>query len=116
MTTYQEIESKTRLEELIRSTREHPLLIFKHSNSCGISNRAFDEFQKYLDTPESASVGNYVIVVQHSREASNELERLTGIRHESPQAILVNKGKAVWSDSHMALKKGLLLEALKNLD
>ncbi|MGH9844570.1 MAG: monothiol bacilliredoxin BrxC family protein, partial [Blastocatellia bacterium] len=82
--------------------------------TCGISDRAFREFERYLASPESAGASNYVIIVQTAREASDDLARLTGIRHESPQAILVRAGRAVWEQSHMAIKKDSLAEAVRN--
>jgi bacillithiol system protein YtxJ len=115
MSTYQEILSTDTLSEVLKSSGQHPVLIFKHSNSCGVSGRAFGEFQKYLQSPESARVSNYVIVVQKARKASDELARLVGIQHESPQAIIVRDGHAVWNDSHLALKSGRLVEAVGSL-
>lgn len=117
MAEFQEINSIAALKDVIQQSDKQPVLFFKHSNTCGISQRAFGEFERYLDSPESLAVRNYVIVVQTAREVSNELARLTAIQHESPQAILVHGGKAVWNDSHMALKTDRLKAAvsLKNL-
>jgi bacillithiol system protein YtxJ len=109
---YREITSIETLVEVL-NTRQ-PALIFKHSRTCGISNRAFNEFQRYLQAPESALVSNYLIVIQNASEASAELAKLTGVQHESPQAIIVNEGRAVWNDSHLALKSGTLIEAVRS--
>ncbi len=112
MTNYQEITSTSVLAEVIKLSADQPVLFFKHSNSCGISQRAFGEFQRYLQLPESQSVCNFLVVVQTAREASNELARLLSVQHESPQAILVSGGRAVWSESHLALKSELLKSAV----
>jgi bacillithiol system protein YtxJ len=113
MAEFQEIVSKADLAELIRQSGAHPVLFFKHSNTCGISQRAFVEFERYLQSPESLAVLNCVIVVQKAREVSNELARLAAIQHESPQAILFRGGKVVWNDSHMAIKSESLKSAVK---
>ncbi|MEK7831932.1 MAG: bacillithiol system redox-active protein YtxJ [Acidobacteriota bacterium] len=112
MTEFQEIVSTVDLIELIRQSSQQPVLFFKHSDTCGISQRAFGEFERYLQSPESAAVRNCVIVIQTAREVSNELARLTAIQHESPQAILMRDGKVVWNDSHMALKSDNLKAAV----
>ncbi|MFN0107802.1 MAG: bacillithiol system redox-active protein YtxJ [Blastocatellia bacterium] len=112
MAEFQEIVSTTELVELIGQSSEQPVLFFKHSDTCGISQRAFGEFERYLQSPESSAVLNCVIVIQTAREVSNELARLTAIQHESPQAILMRDGKAVWNDSHMALKSEKLKSAV----
>jgi bacillithiol system protein YtxJ len=108
--SYHEITSTAALVEMMRLSKQQPVLFFKHSRTCGLSDRAFREFERYLQSPESSQVRNCVIVVQTAREASNDLARLVGVRHESPQAILVRGGEAVWNDSHLALKS----EALKS--
>lgn len=112
MANYVEITSTAALTETIKRSDGQPILFFKHSSTCGISARAFREFERYLESPESDIVSNYVIVVQDAREASNELAELVGVQHESPQAILVRSGQAVWNDSHLALKTDLLKSAV----
>lgn len=112
MTELKKITSNEELAEMIKLSAQEPVLFFKHSNTCGISSRAYDEFQRYLQTPESAQARNCLIVVQTARAASNELARLVGISHESPQAILVQSGRAIWHESHLALKSQTLAEAV----
>lgn len=112
MTELQRITSTEELAEMIKLSAQQPVLFFKHSNTCGISARAYDEFQRYLQTPESAQVRNCLIVVQSARAASNELARLVGVTHESPQAILVQSGRTIWHDSHLALKSQTLAAAI----
>jgi bacillithiol system protein YtxJ len=41
-----------------------------------------------------------IVVVQTDRHISNEIERHTGIKHESPQAIVLKDGEAVYHGSH----------------
>jgi bacillithiol system protein YtxJ len=45
-----------------------------------------------------------LIVVQQSRDVSGEVEKRTGVRHETPQIIIVRNGEAVWDASHWAIK------------
>ncbi|MDX2031380.1 MAG: bacillithiol system redox-active protein YtxJ [Blastocatellia bacterium] len=112
MSEYREITTSEELAAALRESEARSVLFFKHSNTCGISDRAFREYRNYLDSPESDRAAHYLITVQTAREVSRELARLTGIVHESPQAILVRNGKAVWSESHLALKKDLLAKAI----
>jgi bacillithiol system protein YtxJ len=112
MAKYHEVVTTESLAEALASSEQRMVLFFKHSNACGVSQRAFGEFQKYLETPQAASALNCVIVVQRAREASNELARLVGVEHESPQAIVVRNGRAVWSDSHLAIKSQKLVDAV----
>ena len=49
----------------------------------------------------SDSVGEVaLVVVQRARAVSNLVEDETGVRHESPQAILMADGRVAWAASH----------------
>ncbi len=112
MTNFQEITTRELLAEALALSGRQPVLFFKHSVTCGISSRAFDEFQRYLESPASGAARNYVIVVQRARAMSDELARLIKVEHESPQAIIVRDGRAVWNDSHLAIKSEKLINAV----
>jgi thioredoxin 1 len=86
-----------KLEAAIEESRLRPVLLFKHSNSCGISTNVFRDV-----TAVDADVN--LVVVQTDRDISNEIERRTGIRHESPQAIVLKNGEAVFHASHYDIK------------
>lgn len=76
------------------------VLVFKHSLTCPISAGAFREFQRFLagGAPEGTKVR--LIEVQNARSASNRVAEVTGVRHESPQALLIEDGTVRWHRSH----------------
>jgi bacillithiol system protein YtxJ len=45
------------------------------------------------------------------RPVSNEVARVFSIQHESPQVLLVHKGKVIYNTSH----NGIQFEALKDI-
>jgi bacillithiol system protein YtxJ len=80
-----------------------PVFIFKHSTACGLSARAQEEFRAFLaSAPEG--FGYYQVDVLESREASDRLEDLSGVRHESPQVLLLWDSKCVWDADHGAVR------------
>jgi bacillithiol system protein YtxJ len=90
------------LEAAIAESRERPVLIFKHSRTCGISCEAFDELNAHL--AEGVPGASYkLITVQSHRAVSDEAAALLGVRHETPQAILVRDGVPVWKASHFRI-------------
>ena len=93
------------LEKLFARSHEGPVLVFKHSLTCPISSAAHAEMSR---------VGREValVVVQRAREVSREVETRTGIRHESPQTILLRDGRAVWTASHWGITADAVGEAL----
>jgi bacillithiol system protein YtxJ len=87
------IDSHEKLEELFERSHLEPVLLFKHSNSCGISSGVYR-----IVSNVNAEIN--LVVVQNDRGISNRISELTGIRHESPQAIILKRGKTVYSASH----------------
>lgn len=99
------IANKDTWDELLTASKQRPILIFKHSNSCGMSSVAFREMEKLENV-------NY-LEVQSARELSREIERTTGVTHETPQVIVLRDGKAVWNASHSRVKADQVSEALR---
>jgi bacillithiol system protein YtxJ len=87
------IEDTESLDEAFLRSNEHPVVIFKHSNTCPISSGAYGEMVQ-------VSIPVSVVVVQKSRSISEEIVARTGVRHESPQIIVVRNGVPVWTASH----------------
>lgn len=99
------------LEAAIAESLERPVLLFKHSRSCGISCEALDELNSHLtDAPRAAAYR--LITVQSHRRVSDEASARFGIRHETPQAILLRDGRPVWSASHFRITASELNRAL----
>jgi len=40
------------------------------------------------------------VTVQTGRELSNAVAKRLGVRHETPQALLIQAGRVVWSAAH----------------
>jgi bacillithiol system protein YtxJ len=89
------------LDHALSNSHHRPVLLFKHSHTCGISAEALDELRAHIDSHVHATTVEYAMVtVQTHREISNKISERLGVRHETPQAILVRDGQAVWSASH----------------
>jgi bacillithiol system protein YtxJ len=90
------------LDEAITESRERPVLVFKHSRTCGISCEALDQLHEHVaEAPAGAAYK--LITVQSHRRVSDELSTRLGIRHETPQAILLRDGRPVWNASHFRI-------------
>ena len=94
------------LEELFARSNEQPVVLFKHSNSCPISAAAHRALKQL-----GAEVS--IVVVQESRDLSREVETRTGVRHESPQALVLRNGEAVWTASHFDVTADAVEQAMK---
>ena len=81
------------LDRLFERSFDQPVVVLKHSTTCGISSGVYREVGL---VPADVNV----IVMQTHRDVSNAIASRTGIRHESPQAFVLRDGKAVYHASH----------------
>jgi bacillithiol system protein YtxJ len=102
------------LDRALAATDERPLLLFKHSFTCGVSAEALDELVSHLN--ERQREASYAMVtVQTHREVSNAVAKQLGVRHESPQALLIRDRRVVWSASHFRVTAAAVEAALQML-
>ena len=101
------IDDRATLENLLTDSKQKPIIVFKHSNACPISSRAYRELEKF-----DGQVN--ILEVQSAREVSRELANLTGIRHETPQVIVLRDGKAVWNASHFDVTANDVAKAIES--
>jgi bacillithiol system protein YtxJ len=90
---FNEIQDTDQLTTLIEKSNEEAVVLFKHSTTCPISAGVYHEIS-------NADVDINLIVVQRSRNVSTELAERTGVKHESPQAIVLKNGRVVYHASH----------------
>jgi bacillithiol system protein YtxJ len=91
------------VEAAIAESRERPVLLFKHSRYCGVSCEALDELQTHIDAQATPAAAYRMVTVQTHRSVSDAVAQRLGVRHETPQAILLRNGKAVWNASHFRI-------------
>ena len=110
MATIRTIETVTELDGLFETSKQRPVWIFKHSLTCPISSIAWEEFQRFAGGRPDESGIFALIELQKARPVSNAVAQKTGVRHESPQAILVRDGHAAWHASHYGIRRERLEE------
>jgi bacillithiol system protein YtxJ len=106
------IATEAELDELIEASKTAPVLLFKHSNTCSVSARASGQIDRFLSSEHATPFTAAVVVVQTARSLSDRIEERFGIRHESPQAIVLRDGKPVWSASHWDVTEARLAGAV----
>jgi bacillithiol system protein YtxJ len=74
--------------------RAHPRAALFKAGTCHKTNETFQHVEQQLGPREDLPLG--VIRVVEWRPASNHVEQLTGITHESPQLILFKDGQPVF--------------------
>ena len=95
---WNELTDLGQLNEIIFVSNEKPVAIFKHSTRCSVSRMALKQFENEFNS--SDKVTPYFLDLIAHRDISNAIADQFGVRHESPQLILIKDGKAVYNVSH----------------
>ncbi|WP_159802036.1 bacillithiol system redox-active protein YtxJ [Flavobacterium sp. MK4S-17] len=99
------------LETIENESEQLPVLIFKHSTRCGISNMVLRNFEKEYAIEEN-SVKPYFLDLLEHRDISNAIAERFGVTHQSPQVLLIKNGKAVYDASHSDIEAEKLSDKL----
>jgi len=97
------------IADALAASQDQPIVLYKHSATCPLSARA----RKQLQPIAEGEVPIYEVVVQQARPVSNQISDELGIRHETPQVLIVHTGTAVFDASHTRVTTEAVQEALQ---
>lgn len=101
--TWKNLTDIHHLDEISSASFQKPQLIFKHSTRCSISAAALDRLQRKWKDEEMQNVEPHYLDLIRYRDVSGEIMMRFGVAHQSPQAILIKDGKAIYDDSHFGI-------------
>ena len=95
---WKHLESIDQLNTAVMESNHQTVVLFKHSTKCSVSVMA----KRMLESQWSHSnnVTPYFLDLLNHREISNEIASRFGIRHESPQVVVLKDGIVIHSASH----------------
>ncbi|HZM58982.1 MAG TPA: bacillithiol system redox-active protein YtxJ, partial [Vicinamibacterales bacterium] len=85
----------------------------KHSLTCGTSAEALDELLDHING-DGLDARYAILTVQSQRELSNAVSARLGVRHETPQALLIRHGRVIWSASHFRVTAAAVQSAIRS--
>ena len=85
-------------------SKNHSILIFKHSTSCGISRMVMKQFES-LFNEENKHLKVYYLDLLNFREVSSKLSEVFQVIHQSPQLLVIKNGISVYDESHYEITK-----------
>ena len=109
---WKNISSVDQLSELLHNVGEKPLLLFKHSTRCGISSMVLNSFENDWSTGDELCDLYFIDLLSH-RDVSNEVAVLTGIIHQSPQAIVIKGKQIIYDATHSSIDARAIQSTLK---
>ncbi|MEJ7643388.1 MAG: bacillithiol system redox-active protein YtxJ [Chryseolinea sp.] len=97
---WNELKSTDQLDQIREESRIKPVLIFKYSNRCSVSQLALDRFERKWSDEKAADIKPYFLDLISFREVSNRIAQQFKVHHESPQVLLIKNGEAIYDGSH----------------
>ncbi|MDH5609278.1 MAG: bacillithiol system redox-active protein YtxJ [Cyclobacteriaceae bacterium] len=108
------LEHPDLLAQLQAESKNHPVIIFKHSTRCSISSAALDRFQRNWNKDAVPGAKPYYLDLIRFRETSNAVADVFGVYHQSPQALVIQNGKCIYDESHFGIDFQEIAAAIKN--
>lgn len=99
------ISDEDELRGLLDEGQTEPIVLFLHDPYCPISGGAFRKLV-------TADTDIHLIDVSRQHELSQAVEQATGVRHESPQVLVLKHGSVVYHESHGRIRTDRLHEAI----
>ena len=91
------------LEAIKKESAINPVLIFKHSTRCSISDAAFARLERNWKDENAKRIKPYYLDLISFRSISSKIAEDFHIEHQSPQVLLIKDGNCVYDSSHMAI-------------
>ena len=91
------------LSEIIEASQKNPVIIFKYSSMCNSSKRLSTTLEKKI-IDKKLSVPVYIVVVQKQPVLSKNIAEMFDVKHQSPQILILNKGKSIYTAHHNSIK------------
>ncbi|MBV8880947.1 MAG: bacillithiol system redox-active protein YtxJ [Planctomycetaceae bacterium] len=107
-----DLSSLLELEAVLKPSKD-PVVLYKHSTQCGMCDGAIEEVQAF-EEQKPAEVRVYYLDLLAHRDVSNAIAQKLGVRHESPQAIVLKEGKPVAVFNHRQVKAEALRSATQS--
>lgn len=94
------LKDSGQLDEIVTESKTKPVLIYKHSTRCNISQAALDRLERKWDSSFMGNVQPYLLDLLSFRAISSRIAEIFEVEHESPQILLISDGKSVLDLSH----------------
>jgi len=107
-----ELKSVADLDRAL-SEKERPVVLFKHSTQCPISAAADEEYRAFVESHPEDALFTHLDLLAH-RNVSNAIAEKLGVRHESPQALIVQDGRVRGVLNHHAITGAALEKLLRS--
>ncbi len=101
---WNKITSLSELGDINIESNNIKVLLFKHSTRCSISSAALNRIESNWKELDSQKIKPYYLDLLQHRDVSNQIAKMYQIEHQSPQLLLIENGKCIYSETHNGIR------------
>jgi len=105
-----QLNSSAQISQIDTESHHNKVMIYKHSKTCSISASALNRLERNWKESDQNKVNPYFLDLLNFRNLSNEVASHYGVEHESPQVLIIEKGKCIYNASHYEIRYEDLME------
>ncbi|MBN7814819.1 bacillithiol system redox-active protein YtxJ [Algoriphagus pacificus] len=111
---WNKLTQEGQISDIKALSEDVPVMIFKHSTRCSVSSMSLDRLLRNWKEEDHQNVVPYYLDLIQNRALSDRVSEVFGVRHESPQVILIKNGVAVYDNSHFGISYPEIMQEAKN--
>jgi len=113
MIIWQKLTAVESIDELIELSAQKPIMIFKHSTTCSISQTALARLERNWSEKDVPQIATFFVDLLSYRSVSNKISESLALKHESPQVIIIKNGKVIHDASHMSITFSAIRDSVR---
>ncbi len=98
------LENASQLAAINEESKTIPVMLFKHSTRCSISDMALNRIQSNWKDADNQHIKPYYLDLIAHRDISSLIAEQYGIEHQSPQALIISNGECIYHESHTNIR------------
>jgi bacillithiol system protein YtxJ len=107
------LNEETQLKDIERESFNNPVVIFKNSYRCGISQSMLGNFQEEMKDEILSGITFYLLDIVKHRSISSAIVSAFNVNHESPQLLVIENGMCSYYKNHWNISYTGLMKHIK---
>ncbi|MEI6879753.1 MAG: bacillithiol system redox-active protein YtxJ [Bacteroidota bacterium] len=100
---WNKLEDISDIDKINNLSKEHKVLLFKHSTRCSISSSALNRLERNWKDEDSEKLSPYYLDLLKHRNVSNAIAEFYAVEHQSPQVLVIKDGKCIYTETHYGI-------------
>ena len=109
---WNKLRTHEQITQIRIESKDVPVLIFKHSTRCNISQATLDRLERNWKEEELPAMKLYFLDLLSYRQISDQIAAEFDVWHESPQVLIIQNERSTFDTSHFNINFEKIKEAL----